>query len=262
MGVLTEPGQTKHLKRPDNPGPDPDRPGTQKGQLSQRRAQSRSWWKDNSPLADHMRRGGRLWALEEQDQAERIWVGNFKTCSCFWACERICITHSLLMDFPMFPQTALLLLTCSNNESLMFIFFPRSKAVFLVVLPGCWVIQSVSRRSWEQMEYRWFYSCQGNGWVFRNGARDARADGGQKRTRSGWSTQNSVWKHHTSKYLQEANGLSSFVAFWMYKLSLICSQILRNGTSDQFMLIIGFKFNRSANKSIAFLIFCLFLPIW
>lgn len=55
--VLTESGQTKHLKRPDNPGPDPDCPGTQKGQLSQRRAQSRSRWKDNSPLADHMRRG-------------------------------------------------------------------------------------------------------------------------------------------------------------------------------------------------------------
>lgn len=43
-----------------------------------------------------------LWAVTEPDWAERIWVGNFKTCSCFCGRERICITHSDLMDFPMF----------------------------------------------------------------------------------------------------------------------------------------------------------------
>lgn len=43
-----------------------------------------------------------LWALTEPDWFERIWVGNFKSCSCFCGCERICITHSGLMDFPMF----------------------------------------------------------------------------------------------------------------------------------------------------------------
>lgn len=43
-----------------------------------------------------------LWAVTEPDWAERIWVGNFKTCSYFCGCERICITHSVLMDFPMF----------------------------------------------------------------------------------------------------------------------------------------------------------------
>lgn len=43
-----------------------------------------------------------LWAVTWPDWAERIWVGNFKTCSCFCVRERICITHSDLMDFPMF----------------------------------------------------------------------------------------------------------------------------------------------------------------
>lgn len=52
-------------------------------------------WKDNSPRADLMQCWGRLRTLTEGDQAERIWVGNFKTRSCFWVRERICITHSL-----------------------------------------------------------------------------------------------------------------------------------------------------------------------
>lgn len=46
-------------------------------------------------------------------------MGNFKTCSCFCERERICITHSDLMDFPMFALDSPFLLTCSNNESLM-----------------------------------------------------------------------------------------------------------------------------------------------
>lgn len=60
-----------------------------------------------------------LWAVTEPDWAERIWVGNFKTCSYFCSRERICITHSDLMDFPMFTLDSPFLLTCSNNESLM-----------------------------------------------------------------------------------------------------------------------------------------------
>lgn len=60
-----------------------------------------------------------LWAVTQPDWAERIWVGNFKTCSCFCDRERICITHSDLMDFPMFTLDSPFLLTCSNNESLM-----------------------------------------------------------------------------------------------------------------------------------------------
>lgn len=53
-------------------------------------------WQDNfpkltscsvKPPSDH------LCVLKEEDQAERIWVGNFKTCSCFWAREKICIIH-------------------------------------------------------------------------------------------------------------------------------------------------------------------------
>lgn len=60
-----------------------------------------------------------LWAVTQPDWAERIWVGNFKTCSCFCERERICITHSDLMDFPMFTLDSPFLLTCSNNESLM-----------------------------------------------------------------------------------------------------------------------------------------------
>lgn len=83
------------------------------------------WWKDNSPPHPHPTAAGphaasnHLWAVTEPDWAERIWVGNFKTCSCFCWCERICITHSDLMDFPMFSLDSPFLLTCWNNESLM-----------------------------------------------------------------------------------------------------------------------------------------------
>lgn len=55
-----------------------------------------------------------LWAVTRPD-----WVGNLKSCSCFYECEKICITHSDLMDFPMFTPDSPFLLTCSDNESLM-----------------------------------------------------------------------------------------------------------------------------------------------
>lgn len=67
-------------------------------------------WKDNSSPHSHASTAGphaasnHLWAVTEPDWAERIWVGNFKTCSCFYERERICITHSDLMDFPMFTR--------------------------------------------------------------------------------------------------------------------------------------------------------------
>lgn len=96
--------------------------GERKGSVSGQGPLER--WKENSPLPPACVAGphaasNHLWVVTRPDWAERIWVGNFKTCSCFCERERICITHSELMDFPMFGPDSPFLLTCSNNESLM-----------------------------------------------------------------------------------------------------------------------------------------------
>lgn len=97
--------------------------GERKGSVSGQGPLER--WKDNSPrppracVAGPHAASNHLWVVTRPDWAERIWVGNFKTCSCFCERERICITHSELMDFPMLGPDSPFLLTCSNNESLM-----------------------------------------------------------------------------------------------------------------------------------------------
>lgn len=125
-------------------------------------------WKDNSPRADLMQCWGRLRTLTEGDQAERIWVGNFKTRSCFWVRERICITHSLFdglshvsLGSPFCGCVWIKYLLC------LIFFFEKVKAMCDLVLQRCWPIwgQSVSCSRWEHMEYRWLLSYQGIRWV-------------------------------------------------------------------------------------------------
>lgn len=126
-------------------------------------------WKDNSPLPPACAAGphaasNHLWVVTRPDWAERIWVGNFKTCSCFCEGERICITHSGLMDFPMLGPDSPFLLTCSNNESLMS-GFPSPPLLSAVSIAGqrCWADHSIP--SLELMENRWPAAFQVPGWV-------------------------------------------------------------------------------------------------
>jgi len=114
----------------------PDRPG-EKGTAQ---SAGQGHWSDEKIILPPTAAGphaasNHLWAVTQPDWAERIWVGNFKTCSCFCERERICITHSDLMDFPMFTLDSPFLLTCSNNESLMCrsLFPPCSQVLSLVV---------------------------------------------------------------------------------------------------------------------------------
>lgn len=109
--------------------------------------------------------GARLQTLTEKDQAERIWVGNFKTRSCFWVRERICITHSL---FDGLSHVSLDSPFCGCVWiCFIFFFFEKVQAMCELVLQQCWPMrgQSVSCSKWKHMEYRWLLGCQGIGWV-------------------------------------------------------------------------------------------------
>lgn len=126
--VLTEDWRTQSMKSVDSRGQGPVwwalHSPTGPGKKGTAQSAGQGHWSDEKIILPPTAAGphaasNHLWAVTQPDWAERIWVGNFKTCSCFCERERICITHSDLMDFPMFTLDSPFLLTCSNNESLM-----------------------------------------------------------------------------------------------------------------------------------------------